>query len=149
MTANTEETFDKISKKEIIGIILSLQNKVEAFSNASTDALEEIRKFNENFVKLESEISIVKKVNTLFHNGVFDMERQCWENTQYSNQACHRLTNSNDRIRGKFSQRKHCDQVMSVKRDLRKFKLEDVGLRGSNPIFINQSLCPKKKVYTI
>ena len=31
---------------------------------------------------------------------------------------------------------------MPVKRDLRKVKLEDIGLRGSNSIFINPSLCP-------
>ena len=31
---------------------------------------------------------------------------------------------------------------MSVKRDLRKVKLEDIGLRGSSSIFVNPSLCP-------
>ena len=35
---------------------------------------------------------------------------------------------------------------MSVKKDLRKVKPEDVGLRGSNPIFTNQSLCPYKRM---
>ena len=57
-------------------------------------------------------------------------------------ESCHRLTNINDRIIVKFLRRKDCDQVMSMKRDLRKVKLEDVGLRGSNPIFINPNLCP-------
>ena len=56
-------------------------------------------------------------------------------------EACHRLTN-NDRVIVKFYRRKDCDQVMSVKRGLRKGKLEDIGLRGSNSIFINPSLCP-------
>ena len=49
-TAITEGTLNKLSKREIIGIALSRQNKVEAYNNANTDALEEIRKFNENFV---------------------------------------------------------------------------------------------------
>ena len=31
---------------------------------------------------------------------------------------------------------------MSVKRNLRKVKLEDAGIRDSNPSFINESLCP-------
>ena len=31
---------------------------------------------------------------------------------------------------------------MSVKRDLRKVKLEDIGLGGSNSIFVNPSLYP-------
>ena len=69
MTAYTEGTLDKLSKKELIGITLSLQNKVEQYTYVKTDALEEIRKFNENLVKLEPEINIVKRV--------IDMERQC------------------------------------------------------------------------
>ena len=145
----------------------------------NNDALEEILKFNENFVKLESEINIVKKVNTLLNKRVIDMERQCWANAQYSRreclevagiprdvsnenleskvlevfskvgceilsrdiEACHPLTN-NDRVIVKFLRRKGCNQVLSVKRDLRKIKLEDIGLRGSNSVFINPSLYP-------
>lgn len=57
-------------------------------------------------------------------------------------EVCHRLTNGNDKIIVKSSGRKDCNQVMPVKRDFRKVKLEDVGLRESNPIFINQSLHP-------
>ena len=165
--------------RELIGITLSLQNKVEQYTNVNNDALEEIRKFNENFVKLESEINIVKKVNTVLNKRVTDMERQCCANAQYSKrkclevagipcdvsnenlesevlevfskvgceiisrdiEACHRLTN-NDRIIVKFLRRKDCDQVLSFKSDLRKVKLGDIGLRGSNSMFINPSLCP-------
>ena len=56
-------------------------------------------------------------------------------------EACHRLMN-NDKVIVKFLRRKDCDQVMSVKRDIRKVKLEDILLRGSNCIFISLSLCP-------
>ena len=77
MAAYTERTLDKLSKKELIGTTLSLQNKVEQYTSVNKDALEEIDKFNENFVKLESEINIVKKVNTLLNKRVIDMERQC------------------------------------------------------------------------
>ena len=179
MAAYTEGTLAKLSKKELFGITLSLQNKVELYTNVNNDPLEEIRKFNENFVKLESEINIVKKVNTLLNKRVIDMERQCWANAQYSkreclevasiprdvsnenleskvlevfskvgceilsrdSEACHCLTN-NDKVIAKFLRKKDCDQVSSVKRDLRKIKLEDIRLRGSNFIFINPSLCP-------
>ena len=77
MAAYTEGTLDKLSKKELIAITLSTRNKVEQYTNVNNDALEEIHKFNENFVKLESEINIVKKVNTLLNKRVIDMERQC------------------------------------------------------------------------
>ena len=56
-------------------------------------------------------------------------------------ETCHLFSN-NDRVIVKFFRRKDCDQVMSVKRDLRKVKLEDILLRGSNCIFISLSLCP-------
>ena len=88
MAAYTEGTLAKLSKKELFGITLSLQNKVELYTNVNNDPLEEIRKFNENFVKLESEINIVKKVNTLLNKRVIDMERQCWANAQYSKREC-------------------------------------------------------------
>ena len=77
MAAYIEGTLDELPKKELIIITLSLQNKVEQYTNMNNDALEEIRKFNENFVKLESEINIVKKINTLLNKRVIDMERQC------------------------------------------------------------------------
>ena len=56
-------------------------------------------------------------------------------------EGCHRLTN-NDRDIVIFLRRKDCDQVLPVKWDLREVKLEDIGSRGSNSIFINPSLCP-------
>ena len=170
------------------------KNKVEVNNIANAYAVEEIRKFNEDFVKLESEINVVKKVNTLFNNRVVDMERQCWANAQYSRRKCldvvgipvdvsnkdveskvlevfnnvgceilsrdietgDCVTNINDRIIVKLLRRKDFLQVMSVKRDLLKIKLEDVGLIWTNPIFIKQNLCPyyrmlgpKENDYTI
>ena len=42
----------------------------------------------------------------------------------------------------KFSRRKDCDQIMSVKKDLKKVKMQDIGLSGNQSIFLNTSLCP-------
>ena len=39
MTAYTEGALDKFLKKDLIGITLSLQNKVEQYDNVNTDAL--------------------------------------------------------------------------------------------------------------
>ena len=58
---NLESTaLDKLLKREI-GITLSLQNKVGAYSIANICALKEICKFNKCFVKLESKIKRVKQ----------------------------------------------------------------------------------------
>lgn len=88
MTAYTEGPLDKLSKREITGIALSLQNKVKTCSNANNDPLSDICKFSKNFVKLRSKTNIVEKVNALINNSVVDIKRQCWRNAQYSTREC-------------------------------------------------------------
>ena len=57
-------------------------------------------------------------------------------------EACYRLRKDNDRVIVKFSQGKDCKQIMSVKKDLRQLKMQEVGLPSNRSIFINTSLCP-------
>ena len=57
-------------------------------------------------------------------------------------EACHRITERNDRVIVKFSRRKYCRQVLSVKKNFQKLKMEDIGLTGDNKVFINHSFCP-------
>ena len=73
MAAYTEEALDKLSKKNIIDLVL---------------VLDEIRKLNANFAKLESELIVTKKVNSELQKHVIDLERQCWANAQYSRPEC-------------------------------------------------------------
>ena len=61
-------------------------------------------------------------------------------------EACHCITKKNDRIIVKFSWRKDCQRVLSVKKNLQKSKMEDIGLTGGNKVFINHSLCPYYRV---
>ena len=61
-------------------------------------------------------------------------------------EACHRITKNNDRGIVKFSRRKDCQLVLSVKNNLQKLKMEDIGLTGDNKVFINHSLCPYYRV---
>ena len=85
MASRTEETIDKLSKKNIISIVLSLQSEL-ACSNAKV--LEEVRKLNDKFVQLESQLLLTQNVNTLLQKRVIDAERQCWENAQYTRREC-------------------------------------------------------------
>ena len=57
-------------------------------------------------------------------------------------ESCHRLKKDNDRVTVKFSGRKDCEQIMSVKKDLKHLKMQEVGLPGNCLIFINTSLYP-------
>ena len=79
MSIYTEEALDKLNKKELITILLSLQSKVESSNN---EILDQVRQLNQKFNQLESEISIVNQANSLLSKRLVNMERQCWANTQ-------------------------------------------------------------------
>ena len=131
--------------------------------------MDEIRKLNDNFSKLEADVTVSKNISNLLSQRVVDLERQCLEvagiprsvddnileekviqvfekvgcNIDSSNiEACHRITKKNDRVIVKFSRRKDCQRVLSVKKNLQKLKMEDIGLTGDNKVFINHSVCP-------
>ena len=57
-------------------------------------------------------------------------------------EAYHCLKKDNDRVIVKFSWHKDCEQIMSVKKDLKHLRMQEVGLPGNRSIFIYTSLCP-------
>ena len=63
MATYTNESLKSVNKKEMIPIVLSLQNKLD---QANKKVLEEIWKLNNNFSNLESELSVTKQVNSFF-----------------------------------------------------------------------------------
>ena len=85
MSQYTKEVLDKILKIELIPIVLSLQNKITEDNNAM---LQEMRKFNDNFAKLEAELVVNKRVNSELCKRIVTMERQCWVNAQYPRREC-------------------------------------------------------------
>ena len=71
----TEEALDKMLKRELIPIVLSLQNKITEDNNA-------IHKFNDNFAKLQAELVVTSHVNSELCKRIVTVERQCWANVQ-------------------------------------------------------------------
>ena len=55
--------FDKMLKWNLIPIVLNLQCIIVEKNNNSNELLEEIRKFNDNFSKLQSDLSATKHAN--------------------------------------------------------------------------------------
>ena len=181
MANYTEDCLDKLLKKDLISIILTQQRKID---QDNIGWLDEIRKINDHFSKLEADVTIAKNINNLLSQRVVDLERQCWANAQYSRreclevagiprsvddniseekviqvfekvgcsidssniETCHRITKKNDRVIVKFSRRKDCQRVLSVKKNMQKLKIEDIGLTGDNKVFINHSLCPYYRI---
>ena len=61
-------------------------------------------------------------------------------------EACHRTSKKNTTVIVKFSQRKDCQQVLDVKKDMLKIEVEGIDLPGQNKLLINKILCPYYKV---
>ena len=85
MPQYTEESLDKLLKRDLIPIVLSLEEQNRSLqsrmSEVNNEVVEEMRKFNENFSKLQSELSIAKRVNTELTKRIVTLECQCWANT--------------------------------------------------------------------
>ena len=177
MASYTEDTLDKLSKKNVIEIALASQDKVES---GNTEILEENRKLNDNFKKLEGVRNVSKNVNSELQKHIIQLEKQCWASAQYSRreclelvdipssiehdqledkvvevfnkvgcnimkenvQTCRQIGKNNDRVIIKFSKRKECLQVLSVKKDLKNLDMVDIGSPENCKVFVNQSLCP-------
>ena len=71
----TEESLDKMLKRDLIPIVPNLQNTIADKNNSNNELLEEIRSFNDNFSKLQSELVVTKQVNTKLTKWIVTLER--------------------------------------------------------------------------
>ena len=55
--SKSKESLDKLLKKDLISIVLSQQTEMDA---GNSEIMDQIRKFNENFEKLQSELLLSK-----------------------------------------------------------------------------------------
>ena len=76
---------DKLLKKDLISMVLSQQAKTDA---ANSQIMDQIRQLNEDFEKLQFELTVAKQVNSVLSERLVSMERQCWANAQYSRHEC-------------------------------------------------------------
>ena len=79
MATYTNESLDKLYNKDLIPIVLALQNKLDEANNSKTELLDEIRKLIDKFDKLQSNVCVTKNVNNLLSSRFVDIERQCWQ----------------------------------------------------------------------
>ena len=81
MANYTEDGLDKILKKDLISITSQQQRKID---QDNIGWLDEFRKLNNNFSKIEADVKITKNTNYLLLQRVVDLEGQCWANEEYS-----------------------------------------------------------------
>ena len=84
----SEATLRKLSKDETINLLLDYQNKFDtAWTRMNTDLSDlrrELSDLKQNYIKLESKLSVVRKVNNKLKDRIVSLESQCWSNYQYS-----------------------------------------------------------------
>ena len=85
MANYTEDGLGKLLKKDLTSITLLQQRKLDQHN---IGWLNEIRKLNDAFSKLEADGKIAKNINNLLSQLVVALERQCWANAQYSRREC-------------------------------------------------------------
>ena len=85
MATYTNKSLEKINKRDMINIVLSLQSKLDEANNR---VVEEVRKLSDAFLKLQSELAVSQQVNSLLSDRLTNMERQCWANAQYTRREC-------------------------------------------------------------
>ena len=69
-----------LNKNQITDLFLKTQEQTNT-TIASLTA--EIKRLNENFQKLDSDVSLVKNVNKILSKQMSSIERQCWKDAQY------------------------------------------------------------------
>ena len=65
-----------------------------------------MRKFNNNFSKPQSVLAVTKQVNTELTKRIVTLERQCWENTQYSRKECREVVGTRRQVDDNLSETK-------------------------------------------
>ena len=82
---HTETILNKLSKPELVQLLLNTEANMGAHIATSTD---EIKENNNHLNKLEADVTVTKNVNTRLVDQLVETERQCWVNTQYSRREC-------------------------------------------------------------
>ena len=97
----SEATLKKLSKDEVINLLLDYQNKFETtLTRLNTDLSglrQDLSDLKQNYIKLESELSVARQVNNKLKEHIVSLERQCWSNSQYSRRECLEITGIPDK----------------------------------------------------
>ena len=76
----TSDNLNKYSKQQLVDMLLER----EAVSKNITDLTTEVKRLTGRVSRLETDLSVVKYVNSALQKQLVLTERQCWANAQYS-----------------------------------------------------------------
>ena len=183
MAALTEESLNKLSKTDLVALVVNLQDKTENMKSNVNEKVSnlnaEVLKLNTNFELLKPDFSATRIENNSLNERLIALERHCWANAQYSRReyleiidipssvsnedleelVCKAITKAGVNINAeviedfrrvgnkgqtiiKFGTRKVSRQLLYVRKDVNKVKMNNTGLTEQSTLYINQSFCP-------
>ena len=72
---HTEEVLNKLSKPELVQLLLNNEDNMGSHIVASTA---ETKKINNQLMKLQTHVTVTKTVNSRLADQLVEVERQCW-----------------------------------------------------------------------
>ena len=165
----SEATLRKLSKDEVINMLLDYQNKFDTTLTRMNTDLSDLRQdppdLKQNYIKLVSKLSVTRQVNNKPKDHTVYLERQYWSHSQDSKRKYLEISGSPDKTDQKyledtalniedclwlpknrpkraiikFSNRKDANKICHCKKNLKCLYL--ISLDISSSVFINNSFC--------
>ena len=80
----TPDNLNKYSKQQFVDMLLER----EAVSKSITELTSEVKRLTGIVTRLETDLSVAKRINESLQKQLILTERQCWANAQYSRREC-------------------------------------------------------------
>ena len=93
--ALSESLLIKLSKDELVKMIMNYQEKFDVTLNKIKNVLNDIKV---KYDKVEAELHVSKNVNNKLVNQLNILERKCWTNEQYQRRECLEISGISDNI---------------------------------------------------
>ena len=113
--AHTEAVINKLSKLELVQIILNTEANLGSQIAKLTTKVKDLLAHSK---KLEADVAIVRNVNSKLVERVVATERQCWENAQYSRRDTLEVVGIPMSVRGNVLEQKVCDVFQEIGVDI-------------------------------
>ena len=127
MAALTEESLNKLSKRDLVALAVNLQDKMETMkSNLNgtvSNPTEEVQTLNRNFELLKSDFGATRIENNSLNEILIALERQCWANAQYSRQECLKITGIPSSVSDKDLEEVVCKAITKAGVDINEMTL--------------------------
>ena len=88
----TRETLMNMNKDVFAGMMLNYKERFDSTLSDISYQLKKVKELKTNFLKLETDLAVSRKINKRHIQQVNLAERKCWANEQYSRQGCPKVS---------------------------------------------------------